>query len=471
MCAVQLVAGVAGFAVTENVRSDDYPAFDACCQGRDGPHAAGWHAGVRVGPLRAVLATKLFTAHATGRFGPVHRHVAEFLGGRYLARLSGDNGLHHGATHGVPFRRVVAMMTGCDDMVVTALRGLSAWLAAQSRIARGDLIERDPVGVTLYGDAAGFSTAEKVALLKSLAESGGVLAERLAASFRYPAQSASAAGPLVATVVEPQQAPGPVSVAGSLVTSDTESTIRDILTSSRRDEAHQTFVLFVLRALPHGARLPGLTDALLELIRDDRCWPGVRRRALDALLRNGMDQDGPELVNSLSALLADVHAGRVEDPQDELLGTLLARLYPGALPPSRVWDYLSESEGSLFGGRFFRFWMMNVAERCPDADISEHLDRLAARQAALRSAVDSRGLQDVLIRLLARGLAEIGDQIETTRLYDWLGAGIRSEPRAVFSLRRAARPRAVVAVAASGDPEGHPRRGNEAVGRRRPERF
>ena len=432
LCAVQVVASVAGFAVTENDRSEDYPVVDTCCLGWDGTHATGRRTGSRLGQLRAVRATKLFSARASGsqRFTPLHRHVAEFLGARYLARLIGDDGTNRGSARGgVPCRRVIAMMTGYDGMVVTELRGLSAWLAAQCPRARGDLIERDPVGVTLYGDAAGFSTAEKVALLKSLAESGGALAERLAASSRYPAQSASAAGPLVATVVEPQQAPGPVSAAGSLVTSDTKSTIRDILTSSRRDEAHQTFVLFVLRALPHGARLPGLTDALLELIRDDRCWPGVRRRALDALLRNGMDGDGQELVNSLSALLADVHAGRVEDPQDELLGTLLARLYPEALPPSRVWDYLPEAEGSLFGGRFIRFWITNVAERCPDADVAEHLDRLAARQVALRPALDSRGLHNVPVRLLARGLAESGDEIEAPRLYDWLGVAIRSKPR------------------------------------------
>ena len=433
LCAVQLVAGVAGFAVTENDRTDHYPAIDACCQGWNGPHAAGWHPGVRVGPLRAVLATKLFTAHATGRFGPVHRHVAEFLGGRYLARLIGDNGLHYGAAHGVPFRRVGRLMTGCDGMVVTALRGLSAWLAAQSMIARGDLIERDPVGVTLYGDAASFSTEEKRSLLKSLAQSSGALAERLEASFCYPAQAVSAAASLVATVVEPQQPLAQISAAGSLVTTDTEPTIREILTDPRRDDAYQTFVLFVLRALPHGARLQGLNGALLEVVRGVGWWPGVTRRAVDALLHNRDGRGDSGFVDSLKALLADVRAARVPDPQGDLAGRLLHEFYPGKLSPAEVWDHLSESEAPPAGGLNWRFWMDRMAKECPAADIAIHLDQLVARREVLRPVLESRHLQEVSIGLLARGLEAHGEGLDGSRLYDWLGVGLTSESSTAYS--------------------------------------
>ena len=403
MCTVQLIAGVAGYALTASAESDGFPLVDECTREWDVASPPVTAAGSRLHQLRRALATKLFSAPAPGRFTPVHRHVAEFLAARYLARLIGDNGLNRKNSYGgIPLRRVVAMMTGYDGMVVTELRGLSAWLAAQCRRARGDLIERDPVGVTLYGDPDGLATAEKVALLKSLAESGGALAERLAASLRDPAQSLSA--------------------AGSLVAPDTEAAIRDVLTDPRRDDAHQTFVLFVLRALPHGARLPGLNEVLLDVVRGDGWWPGVRRRALDACLHYGRRPDDPGFVGSLTALLADVHSGQVEDPQEELLGTLLAALYPGEMPPSRVWDYLFETESPLFGGCFFRFLTTNVAEQSPDADVAAHLDQLAARQDALRSALDSRGLQHVPLVLLARGLEAHGDQIEMIRLCDWLGA-------------------------------------------------
>ena len=388
-----------------------------------GMAAAAW------GLLRAALATKLFSARGNGRFGPVHRHVAEFLGGRYLARqISGDDGLdHRNAQDGVPRRRVIALMTGCDGMLVTDLRGLSAWLAAHSRIARDDLIERDPVGVTLYGDAAGFSTAEKVALLESLAADNAGVAEGLEASFRYPAQSVAKAGALIATVVEPPPALGQVSAAGSLVTPETEFKIREILADPCRDEAHQTFVLFVLRALPYGTRLPGLNDVLLDVVRSDGWRPGVRRRALDALLRNGDGGGDIRFVESLKALLAEIRAKRIPDPQGDLAGRLLWWLYPGEVSPADVWGHLAESEAPVAGGLLWRFWMDRVAKECPDADVAAHLDQLAGRRNVLRRTLGRRGLDGVPLDLLARGLEAHGDQLDSARLYDWLGVGLSAE--------------------------------------------
>ena len=431
LCVVQLLTGAAGFAMSasgESDRSEGYPAVDECGQWWDGWHAAGQRTGSRVGPLRAVLATKLFSAHGNGRFGPVHRHVAEYLGGRYLARLVGDDRPNRGGgRRGVPLQRVVALMTGIDGMVVTELRGLSAWLAAHSEPARGDLIGRDPIGVTLYGDAAGFSTGEKIELLMALAADSPGVADRLEASFRYPPRSTAVAGALVATGIEPQRALGQVSAAGSLVTPATEFKIREILADPRRDEAHQTFVLFVLRALPYGARLRDLNDVLLELVRGDGWWPGVRRRALNALLHNGGGQSDCEFVESLKALLAEVRAKRVPDPQGDLAGRLLQRLYPGELSPADVWDHLAASDVPLVGSRLWRFWTDRVAKECPDADVAAHLDQLAARRDMPPRALERRGLDTVPLDLLARGLKAHGDQLDAVRLYDWLGVGLRAE--------------------------------------------
>lgn len=431
LCVVQLLTGAAGFAMTasgESDRSEDYPAVDACSQWWDGPHAVGQRTGSRVGPLRAVLASKLFSAHGHGRFGPVHRYVAEYLGGRYLARLVGDDRRNRGSgRRGVPLQRVVALMTGIDGMVVTELRVLSAWLAAHSGIARRELIGRDPIGVTLYGDAADFSTDEKVALLRSLAADSAGVADRLEASFRYPPQSDAVAGALVATVVEPQPALGQVSAAGALVTPETEVKIREILADPRRNNEHQTFLLFILRALPYGAPLPDLHHVLLDLVRGDGWWPGVRRRALDALLRDGAGGGNSRFVESLKALLAEVRAKRVPDPQGDLAGRLLQRLYPEELSPADVWDHLAASDVPLVGGRLWRFWTDRVAKECPDADIAAHLDQLAVRRDMLPRAFERRGLDTVPLDLLARGLKAHGDQLDAVRLYDWLGVGLRAE--------------------------------------------
>ena len=63
------------------------------------------------------------------------------------------------------------MTSPSDGVVVTPLRGLSAWLAVHNREARRLLIDADPVGTGLYGDIGSFSDADKNRLLVSLADS------------------------------------------------------------------------------------------------------------------------------------------------------------------------------------------------------------------------------------------------------------------------------------------------------------
>ena len=130
-----------------HIESDaDYPAYDACeYQSPD--------------LLRQAPLTKLFNGASEGRFTPVHRHIAEFLAGRHLARLINE---------GLSTRRVLSLIAGEDGVVVTELRGLSAWLAAHCRAARGELIRSDPIGVGLYGDIREFSADEKRKLVLSL---------------------------------------------------------------------------------------------------------------------------------------------------------------------------------------------------------------------------------------------------------------------------------------------------------------
>ena len=115
-------------------------AADACapCSSSQAPLAArsaasGQRRLPRPGPLRPrtpeparqAVSTKLFRAVAEGRSKPIHRHVAEFLAGRHLARLiDGERRGDRRVRHGVPARRVVALMTGHDGGVVTELRGL-----------------------------------------------------------------------------------------------------------------------------------------------------------------------------------------------------------------------------------------------------------------------------------------------------------------------------------------------------------
>ncbi len=398
LCAVQLIAGVAGFAVTDNAERGDFPDVERCGQTWNGTHVADQRPGEGGQLLRAALATKLFSAHSPERFCPIHRHVAEFLGARHLARLiEGGTQRPRNARRGLPVRRVIALMTGHDGMVVTELRGLSAWLAAQCRLARVHLIERDPIGVGLYGDVSQFSTAEQHALLTSL---------QAQASRLVPAQRAAGA---FRALAKPEMV----------------EAFSGFLTDSSRAHERQVFVHFLASLLAQSSPLPELAEVLLRVVRDETLLSDLKASALDGFIRHAIHTR--ERTLELRALLADVHADRISDPHDTLLGTLLMQLHPDELSPSEVWTYLSESASSVYGGRYFRFWKFRLVDESATSAVADHLDTLAARQGTLWPALESRGLRDVPIRLLARGLEAHGDRIETSRLYDWLGAGLISD--------------------------------------------
>lgn len=371
MCAVQLISGKVGYTLNEDVIDADYISLDS-----DSPPS--------VEDSRDALSSRLFKGEGQGRHTPAHRHISEFLGARHLASL---------INRGLSARRVISLISGEDGVVVTELRGLSAWLAAISTKARDRLIDADPVGAGLYGDIRGFSTDDKRKLLRSLS--------REAARLGYAERSSPAFGPLAS--------------------SDMEATLREILTDRNRDAEHQSKVFFILHVLQRGNPLPNLSQILLDIVRDDSWTPWIVKSALDAFVWNSTD--GLDTTGKLKQLLQDIHAGRVPDPDNELLGTLLIRLYPEEIAPSRVWDYLSAGAHSELVGQHVRFWDQIIVKRSTDADVSVLLDSLHERLPALRSALERNFLDRLPVRLLARGLRARGDELETARLYDWLSAG------------------------------------------------
>ena len=370
LCAVQLISGVAGYTLRGQV-DEDYPALDQCDSGS-------------LEMLHYARATKLFKGVSDNRFSPFHRHIAEFLGARYLAGVINS---------GLPTRRVTALIVGEDGTVVTEMRGLSAWLAAHCKDSRADLIERDPIGVGLYGDIREFSTDEKRALLESLNREKIRLDSvwRTAAAF------------------------------GALATPDMEPALKAILSDNNRDRDHQVFTDFVLRFLRKGGPLPNLSELLLEIVRDGTRWPRVNYAALDAFIHNCSDIE--DKTSKLKALLADIHTGSLSDTDNELLGTLLAQLYPQDLPPSKVWDYLSEEGNPELIGRHLQFWDTELIEKSSDEQVVELIDNLQQQLPRLQSVLDGRDLDDLPLKLLARGLKAHGDQLNTERLYDWLDVG------------------------------------------------
>ena len=390
LCAVQLIAGFEGYAWGDDQADTDFPVPERCEY--EQPERA-----------RLTVHSKLFTAVGKGqrRFTPVHRHIAEFLAGRHLARLVGD---------GLPVLRVLALITGEDGIVVTEQRGLSAWFAVHCAQARNQIIERDPVGVALYGDIREFSAEEKRELLSILHRETSRLDSALSAADAF----------------------------GPLATPETEQEIREILLDPRRDVAHQTFVGFVLRVLAHATPIPRLGEVFLAIVRDQSRLAYMKELALDAFLNicnRGVECD---VTAEFREALVDIRSGTLPDPDRQMLGTLLKHLYPHELRPSEIWNHLHEAEKSPpLLGRYFRFWRSSLLEMSSDAQVAELLDTLSVRFDALRPSLESYRLQDLPVELLARGLEAMGDERDTEQLCDWLNVGIRTGQPVLPRVRQA----------------------------------
>ena len=386
LCAAQLIAGKAGYTL-HGQPEDKYPALDQCEY--DYPDR-----------LRLVLASKLFKGVGTSdkRFAPIHRHVAEYLGARHLAQVIADQ------TAPLPARRVIALMTGEDGTVVTEMRGLSAWLAAHCQEARQDLIERDPVGVGLYGDIRGFSLDEKSSLLRFLKREGDRIDPWFdpRSDFQVDAFRERAV------------------TFGALATPDMEPALREILEDGDRDLDSQVFVDFVLRVLEEGVPLADLSEVLLTIVRDNTRLPRVNTSALRAFMHDCPNSQ--DKTNELKKLLTDIHTGKVSDASnDRLLGMLLTELYPDEVTPREVWScYFKQEERDPIGRLW---WLWQIVEKSSDEQVPALLNSLSQHLSELPLGLKFRHLNSLALKLLARGLWTHGDQLDTAHLYGWLGVG------------------------------------------------
>ena len=332
-------------------------------------------------PLEECVETRLFQSLGNGTFAPAHRTVAEFLAARFIAKKLGSK-LH--------VSRVLALICGADGGVVTGLRGLHAWLAACAETQRGRLIETDPIGVLLYGDAKGFPPGDKVKLLQALHR-------------------------------DPEQLNGVhwqdwgVRPFASLATPDMTTEFERILRSPLREYADEVLTNCVVEALYYGDALPNLGAVLLQTVRDDSRQGGVRKQALRAYLKNYFEDAEPALK-----LLADIHRSEVKDSNDDLLGALLEKLYPDQVRPDTVIHYLHAPKAEYYGGDYSSFWRRSLLDRTRDDD-------LKALLIAFRDKVGARENHHFgeywtsASGLLTRALKTLGDSSSDAEIFEWLG--------------------------------------------------
>ena len=384
LCAVQIIAGKAGYALMANEATEDFSWIgELSSEGSE--------------LFASVVRTKLFKFSGSGLIAPVHRHLAEYLAARYLADCIDRSKL--------PVGRILAAVTGVDGMVVSQLRGLSAWLAALCASRRDSIIDRDPVGVVLYGDVKDFSVRSKSRLLENLGQ--------YMAAHHFMLR-------------EPSHLESPL---GALATPDMEDKFLETLSTADPSDKHRKIAGCVLDAMLYGADFPNLRGTLLRFIRDSSWQALLRQKALILLLRRGFPD-----AEELKTLAREIRAGRVIDPNGNLMGLLLAHLYPEEIPLSEILEYLYVPHCSddfrdnavlyvrddvLLYDWYTFFWKTKIYSEMSAAEIAFLLDRLSSMTEVLRPIL-ADAFPGWSARLVARGLQEHMETVDSKRLYRWL---------------------------------------------------
>ena len=326
VCALQLICGLEGAALTDAAADDNFPVPE-----RFGADAVA---------LRRVLPSRLFERADHGRRVPIHRNVAEFLAAQHLAGLVSDRNLS--------VRRVLALLTGEDGGLATPLRGLAAWLATCCPAARRDLIERDPEGAAVYGDASAFTSEEKRCLLECL---------------RAPDESV------------------PAHRFTSLATPDMAPILCGVLAGEDDGGGNRALVEFLLCVLANAAPLAELREVLLDLATDDG-WPPRTREWASICLAEGALARPDQFGDVVRQLLRGLRDGSVPDGDRSLVGLLLESLYPAFIEPGKVFDFLDDGRMNELPARrtfsrFEIFWQYGLARATPSGDVDAVLDKLA----------------------------------------------------------------------------------------------
>ena len=232
-------------------------------------------------------------------------------------------------------------MAGFDGGVVAPLRGLWAWFAAHSDLARPDLIDGDPLGTVLYGDVKRFSVADKRRLIDGVCRRSQEVRHLPLDHWHSPRWA-------------------------DLATEDARDLIGDIFSTAPHSDRHQRLALALADALDRRT-FRGLRQLLLSIIRDDGLWEATRLTALRQLISQF---PAPTSEDDLDTLLNAIVAGELADHDDELTGRLLCQLYPHRWSLKDAKRCFHAPQRTLLG-YYYHFWTTVVWDKAKDADKEE----------------------------------------------------------------------------------------------------
>ncbi len=364
---VMLFSNKEGISLDLKSETDNFPSIDDYLPPQ------------RKSALKA-LHTNLFRLDTVERVAPAHRSIAEYLAARWLAKQIDQQGL--------PWGRVLNLLAGCDGRTVAGLRGLYGWLALHCQTTQSQLIKSDPLTVVIYGDAKPLSVGRKRDILEGL--------QKEAAQHAGFFQEAKSLQPF-----------------GALATPELLGQFSDALKTTARNNEAQSFAMCVLVVLGEGGLLVELAGLVLSILKDSSWNQGVRLTALHFWLM--LDAVEDEL-----ALLGELNQGRINDPDDELLGMVLWKLYPKHIKPIQVIDYLHSHGRSA--GTYLDFWNNKFGNQVTDSDLPSVLDQLVEKQKR-GGLFNHSELKPLLSSLLSRGAFLKNEKIAPERLFDWMTLG------------------------------------------------
>lgn len=267
LCALQLISGAYGFSLLG----------DGCDNiSIDISQVSG-----NLEDLQHALSTKLFERDAHDRLVAVHQQISEFLAAKFLAARIAD---------GLPVERILALITGFDGVVVSQLRGLSAWLAALSPPNRRAIISRDALGTVLYGDVKNFTKEEKQLIVEGLK-------------------------PYARNVSHPEVWIDRNSRLGEIATPDMLDHFESVLTGSNRDDEKHLLASIILRIIYSAPSLPEYVG-LIRKVLQDRIWKEkIRFMALATYKCQIANLEAPE--SYWKNLPGDIDCGVISETYNE----------------------------------------------------------------------------------------------------------------------------------------------------------
>ena len=367
-CALRLISDVDGISLIDTDTDPRFPSYRT----------------ITLAPPEMVLASlgrRTFRSLGNELVDYSHRVNAEYVAASWLADA---------IRGGLPLGRVRALM-GVDGIPAPELRGVHAWLTVLLPEHADVLIEADPFGTLVYGDATSLALSQRLCLIKALG--------RLAEGDPYFRPDTDVA-PNVARLCQ----------------SDLADQFKLILQAKKAPFALKNLILDALRA---GSPPAVLQDTLLALLADKTVPYGLKHPALRAVIKTG-----PEAAQKVVRLYK-----RLNDSADDirLRADIVSKLYSQYFGPSDILDLFNDAAHSPDELMTGTLWVVGTS--IPARDIFSVLDAIASAPASppvsrgtstRRQRRNDLEVQHFVDRLLNRAFDEQPDGLKGTSLWQWI---------------------------------------------------